>query len=79
MGEPNPPTPQETGLLLRDRGVPEALAKETEELLNRLEAAQYGAPTGDGGAVAEAVRALVKRLADELRDLPVGSRRWRER
>jgi hypothetical protein len=59
-------TPAELDDLLKAHGVSEGLAGETHDLLDRLEAAQFGAASLVAGNLIEQASALLKRLEREL-------------
>ena len=60
-------TPEELHDLLSAEGVSEDLAVETHELLERLEAAQFGAASLEAGSLNQQATLLLKRLEGELK------------
>jgi len=60
-------TPSELDESLRAQGVGEALSSETRDLLERLEAAHFGAASLEAGGWIQQVATLVKRLEGELK------------
>lgn len=61
-------TPMEVDLQLRDRGVEEDLAVATHNLLERLEAAQYGGDTVSSTAAVAEIESVVKSLERQIRE-----------
>jgi hypothetical protein len=60
-------TPSELDESLRAQGVGEVLSSETRDLLERLEAAHFGAAPLEAGGWIQQVATLVKRLEGELK------------
>ncbi len=60
-------TPVELDDMLKGHGVSEALSGETLDLLERLEAAQFGAASLEDGNLIQQASALLKRLEGELK------------
>lgn len=60
-------TPAELDDMLKGHGVSEALSGETLDLLERLEAAQFGAASLEAGNLIQQASALLKRLDGELK------------